>query len=169
MSRYRGQNVANFRSTIDAAPMCQVNICLQNNKSEQCWHMRCYFHSAGWHPLFSPMILFLCTNWESDLTQGTSWVFPRNGTVPFGIRGVILYNTIIRLIKFCYNKSNKRNCNVCFEICFKILIFHWQQINKHLKACSLISYRGRAQKFQNLNFLHLFVAFLQKGHFPKGI
>ena len=42
--------------------MCQVNVCLQNNKSEQCSHVRCYFHSAGWHPLFSPMILFLCTN-----------------------------------------------------------------------------------------------------------
>ena len=38
-----------------------------------------------------------------------------------------------------------------------------------LKAYSLISYRGRSQKFQNLNFLHLFVAFLQKIHFPKGI
>ena len=38
-----------------------------------------------------------------------------------------------------------------------------------LKAYSLISYRGRSQKFQNLNFLHLFVAFLQEGHFPKGI
>ena len=38
-----------------------------------------------------------------------------------------------------------------------------------LKAYSLISYRGRSQNFQNLNFLHLFVAFLQKGHFPKGI
>ena len=139
ISRAMLQNVANFRSTIEAAPMCQVNVCLQNNKSEQCSHMQCYFHSAGWQPLFSPMILFLCTNWESDLTQGTSWIFPRNGTVPFGIRGVILfkddgYNTIIRLIKFCYrpNKSNKRNCNVYFEICFKILIFHWQQINKNL-------------------------------------
>ena len=38
-----------------------------------------------------------------------------------------------------------------------------------LKAYSLISYRGRSQKFQNLNFLHLFVAFLQEGHFTKGI
>ena len=38
-----------------------------------------------------------------------------------------------------------------------------------LKAYSLISYRGRSQKFQNLNFLHLFVAFLQEGHFPKGV
>ena len=91
MSRAMLQNVANFRSTIDAAPMCQVNVCLQNNKSEQCSHVWCYFHSAGWHPLFSLMILFLCTNWESDLTQRTSWIFPRNGTVPFSIRGVILF------------------------------------------------------------------------------
>ena len=39
----------------------------------------------------------------------------------------------------------------------------------YLKAYSLISFRGRSQKFQNLNFLHLFVAFLQEGHFPKGV
>ena len=38
-----------------------------------------------------------------------------------------------------------------------------------LKAYSLISYRGRSQKFENWNFLHLFVAFLPKVHFPKGI
>ena len=38
-----------------------------------------------------------------------------------------------------------------------------------IKAYSLISYRGGSQKCQNLNFLHLFVAFLQEGHFPKGI
>ena len=44
-----------------------------------------------------------------------------------------------------------------------------QIIKFHLKAYSLISYRGRSQKIQTLNFLHLFVAFLQEGHFPKGI
>ena len=38
-----------------------------------------------------------------------------------------------------------------------------------LKAYSLISNRVRSQKCQNLNFLHLFVAFLRKIHFPKGI
>ena len=38
-----------------------------------------------------------------------------------------------------------------------------------LKAYSLISYRGRSQKFENWNFLHLFVAFLPKVDFPKGI
>ena len=36
--------------------------------------------------------------------------------------------------------------------------------NSRLKAFSQILYR-----FENLNFLHLFVAFLQKIHFPKGI
>ena len=36
-----------------------------------------------------------------------------------------------------------------------------------LKAYSQISYRGRSQKFQNLNLLHLFVAFLPKVHFPN--
>ena len=44
------------------------------------------------------------------------------------------------------------------------------QVKALLKGIySLIPYRGCSQKFQNLNFLHLFVAFLQEGHFPKGI
>ena len=38
-----------------------------------------------------------------------------------------------------------------------------------LKSYSQISYRGCSQKFQNLNFLHLFVALLQEAHFSKGI
>ena len=38
---------------------------------------------------------------------------------------------------------------------------HWNQS----KAYSQISYRGRSQKCQNLNFLFLFVAFLKKIHF----
>ena len=46
-----------------------------------------------------------------------------------------------------------------------------QLVSSHLnlKAYSLISYWGRSQKFQNWNLLHLFVAFLRKIHFPKGI
>ena len=38
-----------------------------------------------------------------------------------------------------------------------------------LQAYSLISNRGRSQNFQNLNFLHVFVALLLKAHLPKGI
>ena len=41
--------------------------------------------------------------------------------------------------------------------CWRILIDF-----KQLKAYSLILNRGRSQKFQNLNFWHLFVAYLQK-------
>ena len=32
-----------------------------------------------------------------------------------------------------------------------------------------MSNRGRSQNFQNLNFLHIFVALLEEEHFPKGI
>ena len=32
-----------------------------------------------------------------------------------------------------------------------------------------MSNRGRSQNFQNLNFVHIFVALLQESHFPKGI
>ena len=39
----------------------------------------------------------------------------------------------------------------------------------NLKVYSLMSNRGRSQNCQNLNFLHIFVALLQEGHFPKGI
>ena len=39
----------------------------------------------------------------------------------------------------------------------------------YLKAYSQISSRGRSQKFQNLNFLHLFITLPLKTHFPKGI
>ena len=41
--------------------------------------------------------------------------------------------------------------------------------NIHLKAYSQISDRGRSQNCQNLNFLHMFIAFALKTHFPKGI
>ena len=42
-------------------------------------------------------------------------------------------------------------------------------LNSVLKAYSQISNRGRSQKFQNLNFLHLFITLPLKTHFPKGI
>ena len=52
-----------------------------------------------------------------------------------------------------------------------ILSFYSKELDyASLKAYSLISnIRVRSQKFQNLNFLHLFVAFFQKIYFPKGI
>ena len=131
ISRAMLQNVANFWSTINAAPMCQVNVCLQNNKSEQCSHVRCYFHSVGWHPLFSPMILFFVYELRIWFNARHFMNFPQKRDRTIRYKGC---NTIIRLIKFCYNKSNKRNCNVYFEICLKILIFHWQQINKNLSS-----------------------------------
>ena len=43
------------------------------------------------------------------------------------------------------------------------------KIHLNLKAYSLISNRGHSKNFQNLNFLHLFVAVFQKLCFPKGI
>ena len=39
----------------------------------------------------------------------------------------------------------------------------------HLKAYSLISYRGHSENFQNLSFLHLRIALLLEAQFPKGI
>ena len=66
-----------------------------------------------------------------------------------------------------------RVCLFFFAVEWIIFLFdHLQSVYLFtfmLKAYSLISYRERSQKFQNLNFLHLFVAFLQEGHFPKGI
>ena len=32
-----------------------------------------------------------------------------------------------------------------------------------------MSNRGRSQNFQNVNFLHIFLALLKEAHFPKGI
>ena len=47
---------------------------------------------------------------------------------------------------------------------------NFKVINFSLKAYSQISYlEGALKKFQNLKFLHLFVAILQKSHFPKWI
>ena len=43
----------------------------------------------------------------------------------------------------------------------------WLLIHSQLKVYSLISYGGCSQKFQNLNFLHLFVASSQKYISPK--
>ena len=40
---------------------------------------------------------------------------------------------------------------------------------RNLKAYSQISNRGRSQKFQNLNFLYLFITLPLKTHSPKGI
>ena len=33
----------------------------------------------------------------------------------------------------------------------------------------MMSNRGRSQNFQNLNFLHIFVALFREAHFSKGI
>ena len=43
-----------------------------------------------------------------------------------------------------------------------VIIMSWPVVNVllALKAYSQISYRGRSQKSQNLNFLHLFLALL---------
>ena len=56
---------------------------------------------------------------------------------------------------------------------FQILLKHATQVavafchpSLALKAYPQISYRGR---FQNLNFLYLFVAHLQEAHFPKRL
>ena len=38
-----------------------------------------------------------------------------------------------------------------------------------LKAYSLMSNRGRSQNFQDLNFLHIFIALFYEAHFLKGI
>ena len=63
ISRAMLQNVANFRSTIDAAPCVKLMFVyriINLSSARTCDVIN--FHSAGWHPLFSPMILFLCTN-----------------------------------------------------------------------------------------------------------
>ena len=46
-----------------------------------------------------------------------------------------------------------------------------KQITKYraLKAYSLMLNRGRSQNFQNLIFLHIFVALLLEAHIPKGV
>ena len=43
------------------------------------------------------------------------------------------------------------------------------KLENKLKANSQLSYRGHSQRFQNLNFSHLFVSLRKETHFPKGI
>ena len=76
----------------------------------------------------------------------------------------------LRVIKRTFKYFNTNYFAVLYKtyIC-PHLEYCIQAWSPSLKAYSLISYRGRSQKFQNLNFLHLFVAFLQEGNFPKGI
>ena len=52
---------------------------------------------------------------------------------------------------------------------FNFMIVNAKEKMAMLKAYSQISNRGRSQKIQHLNFLHIFVTFLQKIHFPKEI
>ena len=49
---------------------------------------------------------------------------------------------------------------------FSALYMIWNK-NQNLKAYSLMLNRGHSENFQNLNFLHIFVA-LKEAHSPKG-
>ena len=61
-------------------------------------------------------------------------------------------NNILVESKICYTKSHFSK-----EKKEKIQLMY---VSHSLKAYSLISNRGCSQNFQNLNFLHLFIAFL---------
>ena len=80
---------------------------------------------------------------------------------------------------------NKHYCSLIFFLGWTIELVLARWLDQHrkfyykkkiefvsipkLKAYSLMLNRGRSQNFQNLIFLHIFLAFLKKAHFPKGI